>query len=168
MRTGASLLIPRRRLVILTGGLLAATLAGCRSTDILPTEDELSKRETDAALPMVNAIRTKSSLLPLRKGGPAEAAALQQARRMASSGKMAHLLSVNDSFLDRMKAGNVPLPAAENVAAGQDSVTDAVQAWINSTAHLQNMLGRYSAVGVAVAKNPSSGNTPYWAMVLSG
>ncbi|MCL6705664.1 CAP domain-containing protein [Pseudomonas sp. R2.Fl] len=168
MRGNTSLLLPRRRLVLLTGGVLAAALAGCRTTDILPTEDELSRRETDAALPIVNALREKSSLPPLAKGEPAEAAALLQARRMASAGKMAHLLTVNDSFLDRMKAGKVPLPAAENVAAGQDSVTDAVQAWIESRKHLENMLGRYTAMGVAVAHNSSSGDTPYWAMVLSG
>jgi Uncharacterized protein with SCP/PR1 domains len=167
MQTGGTFLLPRRRLVFLTGGLLATALTGCRTTDIVPTEDEFSRRETDAALPIVNALRARSSLPALRKGGPAETAALQQARRMAANGKMAHLLSFNDSFLDRMKAGKVPLPAAENVAAGQDSVADVMQAWIDSRAHLENMLGRYTAVGVAVARNPSSGHTPYWAMVLS-
>lgn len=167
MRTDLPLLLPRRQLVILTGGLLAAALAGCRSTDVLSPEGDLSRRETDAALPIVNAVRAKASLPPLTKGAAAETAALQQARRMASADKMAHLISFNDSFLARMKAAKVPLPAAENVAAGQDSVAAAMQAWIASKAHLQNMLGRYSAVGVAVARNSSSGNRPYWAMVLS-
>lgn len=150
------------------GALLAAALAGCRTTDLLPTDSDLSSRETDSALSIVNALRTKSSLPALSKGEPAEAAALVQARRMAASGKMAHLLSVNDSFLDRMKASKVPLPAAENIAVGQDSVARAVQAWVDSPKHLENMLGKYTTLGVAVAHNPSSGNRPYWAMVLAG
>ncbi|MBR0557122.1 CAP domain-containing protein [Ciceribacter sp. L1K23] len=167
MDARALLLPSRRRLLILGGSLLATGLASCRSTDILPTGDDLATRHTDEALPMVNALRKKSSLPELTKGEPAEVAAVVQARRMAAAGKMAHLLSPNDSFLDRMKAGNVPLPAAENVAAGQDSVSRAVQAWIDSARHRENMLGSYTALGVAVAHNPSSGGRPYWAMVLS-
>jgi uncharacterized protein YkwD len=66
-----------------------------------------------------------------------------------------------------MKGGDVTLPAAENIAAGQDSVARAVQAWIDSPKHLHNMLGNYSGLGVAIARNPASGNRPYWAMVLS-
>ena len=56
---------------------------------------------------------------------------------------------------------------ARSRAAALVSVDGIVQAWINSPHHLENMLGRYSGVGVAVAHNPSSNNWPYWAMVLS-
>ncbi len=66
-----------------------------------------------------------------------------------------------------MKQSGVQLPAAENIAAGQQSVDAVVTAWINSQHHLENMLGRYSGLGVAVAHNTSSRNVPYWAMVLS-
>jgi uncharacterized protein YkwD len=65
-----------------------------------------------------------------------------------------------------MKRQNVPMPAAENIAAGQQTVEAAVSAWEHSPHHLENMLGRYDAVGVFVARNPGTGNLPYWAMVL--
>ena len=59
-----------------------------------------------------------------------------------------------------------PMPAAENIAAGQQTVEAAVSAWEHSPHHLENMLGRYDAVGVVVARNAGTGDIPYWAMVL--
>ncbi|WP_454288272.1 CAP domain-containing protein [Rhizobium arsenicireducens] len=157
----------RRRLILLACGGLVATLAGCRSTDILPTGDDLAEVQTEGALPIVNEVRAKKGLSTLAKNRAAETAAIVQAKRMARAGKMSHLIGFNDSFLDRMKATEVPLPAAENIATGQASVERAVQAWINSRRHLDNMLGSYQGLGVAVARHPSSANRPYWAMVLS-
>jgi uncharacterized protein YkwD len=84
---------------------------------------------------------------------------------MANAEQMTHLIGMGDSFLTRMKRSNVPLPAAENIASGQHSVEDAVQAWIDSQRHLTNMVGSYSGLGVAVAQ--SSASRPYWAMILS-
>ena len=94
-------------------------------------------------------------------------AAIAQAKRMARAGEMSHLIGFNDSFGARMKGHGVPLPAAENIAAGQDTVERAVQAWIDSKRHLDNMLGGFNGLGVAVAWDSASGNRPYWAMVLS-
>ena len=159
--------LTRRSLLILSGSGLVAALAGCRSTDLLPTGDELSEVQTDGALPIVNTLRQKKGLAGLARKREAEVAALIQAKRMARAGKMSHLIGFNDSFLDRMKSSEVPLPAAENIATGQDSVERAVQAWIDSKKHLDNMLGGYQGLGVAVARHPSSANRPYWAMVLS-
>ena len=159
--------LTRRSLLILSGSGLVAALAGCRSTDLLPTGDELSEVQTDGALPIVNTLRQKKGLAGLARKREAEVAALIQAKRMARAGKMSHLIGFNDSFLDRMKSSEVPLPAAENIATGQDSVERAVQAWIDSKKHLDNMLGSYQGLGVAVARHPSSANRPYWAMVLS-
>ncbi|GEO83536.1 MULTISPECIES: CAP domain-containing protein [Alphaproteobacteria] len=159
--------VPRRRLIVLAGTGLLAALAGCRSTDILPTGDDLAEVETEGALPIVNDLRASQGLSTLSKSPAAETAALAQAKRMAKAGKMSHLIGFNDSFLERMKATAVPLPAAENIATGQDSVERAVQAWIDSRKHLENMLGGYQGLGVAVARDPSSANRPYWAMVLS-
>lgn len=167
MRPATVLPLPRRTLLILSAGGLVAALAGCRTTDVLPTGDDLSEVQTEGALPIVNTLRQKKGLAGLARKPEAEVAALFQAKRMAKAGKMSHLIGFNDSFLDRMKATEVPLPAAENIATGQDSVERAVQAWIDSKKHLENMLGTYQGLGVAVARHSSSANRPYWAMVLS-
>lgn len=159
--------IHRRRLLIAGAGLTLSALAGCRTTDVLSPGDGQSRVETAKALDMVNALRAKRGLSRLSRNAKAEAAAIAQAKRMARAGEMSHLIGFRDSFLKRMKGHDVPLPAAENIAVGQDSVERAVQAWIDSKRHLDNMLGSFNGLGVAVAWDSASGNRPYWAMVLS-
>jgi uncharacterized protein YkwD len=159
--------LPRRRLLLLSAGGFAAVMTGCRTTDVLSPTDGQSRVETAAALVMVNTLRQSRGLSALRRGAEAEIAAVAQAKRMARAGEMSHLIGFNDSFAARMKGHGVPLPAAENIAAGQDTVERAVQAWIDSKRHLDNMLGNFNGLGVAVAWDASSGNRPYWAMVLS-
>jgi uncharacterized protein YkwD len=124
--------------------------------------------QTDATLGYVNDLRNQKGLKPLARDPAAARAALSQADRMAKTGKMAHLIGMGDSFLDRMKGQGVALPAAENIAMGQNNAEKAYAAWYHSPKHLENMLGpNYSGLGVAVMRNPTSGNQPYWAMVLS-
>ncbi len=156
---------PMSRRFALGAGLgLLATLAGCGTLNRSPA---IAGDETAAALPAVNALRKSRGLPALSLDPVAVRAAADQAKRMASANKMSHLIGFGDDFGKRMKAHDVKLPAAENIAAGQANTADAVTAWINSPKHLANMLGNYRGLGVAVARDPSSGNRPYWAMVLS-
>lgn len=159
--------LPRRRFLVLAGVSLAGGLAGCKTADIVPSTDDTVRAETEGALPLVNTLRNSKGLPTLEYSKIAEAAALSQAQRMARAGEMSHLIGRGDDFLVRMKSMGVPLPASENIAAGQSQVADAVDAWIRSEKHLHNMLGAYRGLGVAVAHNPSSANRPYWAMVLA-
>jgi uncharacterized protein YkwD len=153
------------------GGATSATglllLSACSTTTVLaPVEQSASADMSTAALPLVNKIRARHNLPALKTAEVVESAAQDQALRMSSYGKMSHFLGSDKSFFARMKRQNVPMPAAENIAAGQQSVEEAVSAWEHSPHHLENMLGRYDAVGVYVARNPGTGNLPYWAMVL--
>lgn len=147
------------------GGLsLLASCAG-RPVAVAPG---VGRDETDAVLGALNQLRKDKGLSPLARDPAAIEAARYQAARMAKAGKMAHLLSISDSFLDRMKGGGVRLPAAENIAAGQADAGAAYQAWLHSPKHLENMLGaHYTGLGVAMVASPATGNRPYWAMVLS-
>ncbi|OBZ96680.1 secretion protein [Pararhizobium polonicum] len=156
-----------RRTVLRAGVLLSlGVLAGCGTPKITPSVD--GSDQTDATLGYINDLRKQRGLKPLVRDPAAAQAALSQAGRMARAGKMSHLIGMGDSFLARMKGGGVALPAAENIAMGQDSAEKAYAAWFHSPKHLENMLGpSYSGLGVAVMRNPASGNRPYWAMVLS-
>ncbi|WP_420360020.1 CAP domain-containing protein [Agrobacterium vitis] len=158
----------RRELLALGGLGLAALLSGCATPALKPSAPSDVEDETAAFLPMVNALRQKNGKPALVSDPQAAKAAMFQANRMAQAEKMAHLIGMGDSFGARMRAGNVQLPAAENVAMLQQTADAAMQAWINSSHHLENMLGPYHGLGVAVARIPSRGNKPYWAMVLSG
>jgi len=152
----------RRTFLALAGtGLL---LAGCSTTAVLtPTPGSVD--ETEAALPLVNKLRQAKGLSPLGLDKQARLAAGRQAVRMAKAKEMKHLIGFGDDFGDRMRKSEVALPAAENIAAGQHDVGDAVQAWIDSPKHLRNMLGSYKSLGVAAAR--ASDGRLYWAMVLS-
>lgn len=155
------------RAATLAGLGLTMPLAGCMTTPKPPVLPPNVRDLTLACLPLINDLRKKKGLPALGVDPAAAGAAVSQALRMVSYQKMAHLLTPFDDFKARMKAGNVSLPAAENVATGQDSVDEAMQAWIHSPKHLENMLGTYRGLGVAVAYDLADGNRPYWAMVLS-
>lgn len=162
--TSMNTIIARRGFLVLSGSALLVT-TGCVTTSG-PTKVDGATDDTRAALPLVNELRKKHGLSSLSASGPTGRAAAEQAVRMAKANQMTHLIGFGDDFGARMKRNDVPLPAAENIASGQANVVEAVQAWIDSPKHLQNMLGGYRSVGVAVARSPSSNRT-YWAMVLS-
>ena len=159
--------LSRRSLLRLSALALAAGVASCATGPKEPSTPSNGEDQTAASLPLVNQLRAKNGLPPLTVDPAATAAALFQAKRMAAAGKMKHVMGIADGFGPRVKASGVQLPAAENIATGQQTVPAVVTAWINSPHHLENMLGRYSGLGVAVAYNPASRNVPYWAMVLS-
>ncbi|ULJ71066.1 CAP domain-containing protein [Rhizobium gallicum] len=159
--------LSRRNLLRISGLVLLTGVASCTTAPRMSSTPSDGDDETAVALPLVNQLRAKNGLTALRVDPAASAAAIYQAKRMASAGKMTHLMGMADSFGARVTKSGVQLPAAENIAAGQQSVDAAVTAWINSQHHLENMLGRYNGLGVAVAHNTSSRNIPYWAMVLS-
>lgn len=156
--------IPSRRGFLVLSGV-SLFLAGCSTTAVM-TPTPGSEDDTVAALPMVNTLRASKGLSALTLDTSARKAAGIQAIRMAKAQEMKHLIGFGDDFGARMKKSDVALPAAENIAAGQKSVEAAVQAWIDSPRHLENMLGNYRGLGVASA--PAKDGRLYWAMVLSG
>ena len=148
---------------------VAALAAGCSTTGVLTPPAGTGSDQTAASLAFVNKLRAERGLPALAIDKAAQRAAMDQASRMAAAGKMEHNIGLGANFLKRMKGMEVALPAAENIAAGQDSAADAFEAWHRSPKHLENMLGpSYRGLGVAVVRNPATGNRPYWAMVLSG
>ncbi|KSV88855.1 uncharacterized protein, YkwD family [compost metagenome] len=161
------LLIERRGLLRATAILSLGALAGCTTSQLLTPDSGTGSDQTEASLGYVNKLRKGKGLTELVADHAASVAAMNQAARMAKVGKMQHLIGWNDSFYDRMKGQGVTLPAAENIAMGQDDAERAYDAWYKSPKHLENMLGNYRGLGVAVAQNASSGNRPFWAMVLS-
>ncbi|MBB4183867.1 CAP domain-containing protein [Sinorhizobium terangae] len=159
----------RRRALLRAGGFLSlGVLAGCTTSNLLSTGEGSGSDQTTATLGYVNALRKDRGMTSLVHDPVASVAALSQAARMARVGKMQHNIGWRDNFYDRMKSQGVTLPAAENIAMGQDDAESAYNAWFHSPKHLENMLGNYRGLGVAVAQNSASGNRPFWAMVLSG
>jgi uncharacterized protein YkwD len=161
--------LPERRVFLRAGAVISLGLvASCSTPNMLAPDDGAGSDQTESTLGYVNALRQGRGLSTLVRDPAASIAAMYQAARMARAGKMQHNIGWRDDFHDRMTGQGVTLPAAENIAMGQEDAERAYKAWVNSPGHLKNMLGNYRGLGVAVAQNSTSGKRPYWAMVLCG
>lgn len=68
-------------------------------------------------------------------------------------------------FNERIEAhGYVDFYAiGENIAGGQESIEEAMEAWLNSPAHCTNIMSdKYTEVGVAIVVNPDADYEIYW------
>lgn len=159
--------IPRRAPAVFALAIVGGLAASCSSMH--PTSGVTDATiVSDSAIARVNAFRAANGSPPLAVNSHASQAALHQAEKMAAHQEMEHNIGFGANFASRMKRNDVPLPAAENIATGQQSIDAAITAWENSPPHRRNMLDKnYDGVGVAVAKSTVTGR-PYWSMVLTG
>lgn len=102
----------------------------------------------------VNQYRSRQNLPALRLDPKISEQSRLHSQAMASQGKLSH-----DGFESRIQILSTTIPyqgAAENVAYNQgyaDPVTAAVQGWIKSPGHQQNMLGPFDVTGIGIAQN---------------
>jgi len=75
-------------------------------------------------------------------------AAQRHAENMARQGRMAHVLDNRGVGARVCAEGVCQVGVAENIAAGQRSTGDVMQAWMASPVHRANIKGRYSRIGV--------------------
>lgn len=96
--------------------------------------------------------------------------AQNHSRRMAEANKMAHVLPGQGSFGQKLRAGGFDGgPAAENVAAGQDSLSEVLDSWRKSPGHNKNLLyPGVTMIGIAVAIAPGTRYEKFWTLVLAG
>jgi uncharacterized protein YkwD len=112
---------------------------------------------------MVNALRAKHGLHALKLSPELEAAAQRHAQDMARRNFLDHKGSDGSSPANRAKrAGYNFCTVAENVAAGQRSSGEVMQAWTDSTGHRRNML-KPKARDIAVVRGPNN----KWVMMLA-
>ena len=120
----------------------------------------------NAIIKAVNIIRAQHRLPLLQLHPSLQRAAVEQAKLMAETRKMAHKVKRGESFKARLKRVGYRGLAAENIAHGQRSLGRVLAGWLNSPGHRRNMLHpRMRYFGLAAAK---SGGRNYWAMVLGG
>lgn len=117
---------------------------------------------TGQALGAVNAYRAANGRGAVSSDPVLGQAAAEHAIAMARSGRLGH-----DRFRARMRRNGISGSAAENVAVGQADIAAVLAAWQRSRGHRRNLLGGFSRVGLAVARDPASGNRPYWTMILA-
>lgn len=129
---------------------------------VSPAQAASSSIVTGSALGAVNSYRKANGREALKADSALGRAARDHSIAMAKSGRLDH-----KQFRARLRKFKISGAAAENVASGQMDIAAVLAAWQKSRGHRRNMLGRYSRVGLAVARNPTSGNRPYWTMILA-
>lgn len=108
---------------------------------------------------LTNAERTKAGLKALQTDDKLMAAAREKSQDMQLKKYFSHTSPTFGSPFDRMKALGITYKSAgENIAQGQRSPQEVVQAWMDSPGHRANILNaNYTHIGVGYVK---SGN--YW------
>jgi uncharacterized protein YkwD len=153
---------------VLAFGLLTSTSqAWAGRACNLPADVERQIAEIGQIL---NAERRSRGLRALSPSNKLQRAAMRQACDMATNGVASHTGSDGSSLRTRMRAaGHCTRLAAENIAWGQRSPSSAMNWWMNSSKHRQNILMQgVTAYGIAVAHpGPGVGGGPRWVMVLA-
>jgi uncharacterized protein YkwD len=147
---------------ILVCAVMTMLLAGCAS-DPAPKFNvtALSTNEAAEAAALISAYRVSRGLSPVAVNGRLNRAAEQQARTVAAAGQLDH-----GDFPRRMDAFGIMGYSAENLTAGRQTVTEAVDSWKASPPHNRNLLMPQARhVGLARADSASSYRR-YWALVL--
>lgn len=153
-------MIQRRVLLIGGGGTIIVTaFGGLFSTTANAASGNIV---TAQALRSVNAYRRANGRGALNSDSALGRAALEHSLSMAKSGRLNH-----NRFRARLRSHGIRGAAAEKFARGQPNVASVVASWQKSRGHRRNMLGNFSRAGVAVARDPASGNRPFWTMIMA-
>lgn len=131
----------------------------------------------DEILQRINALRAKGATCGTKVYGPTTpvtwnaalfSAALGHSQDMATQNYFDHTSLDGRAFYTRVKnAGYNYSSTAENIAAGQTTVQEVMDAWTTSSGHCANMLNPvYKEVAVACASNSKSAYELYWTMDL--
>ena len=153
------------RFVVL--GCAALLLAACVSTPMKISGNVPVRDVSQEAVGLINQFRASNGLPPVIVDAGLVETARYQAVAMASANVLSH--EIGGDFTSRMNsAGFVYANAAENVGAGHSSVADAINAWIRSPHHRENMLMKDATrIGMVVADAPTSRYRNYWALSLA-
>lgn len=119
-------------------------------------------------LRLVNVERSKMGLKELTLNTELSRVATLKSQDMIDKNYFSHTSPTYGSPFDMMKKFNISYrTAGENIAMGQKTPAQVVEAWMNSEGHRANILNaNYTDLGVGVAK--SSKGTIYWTQMFIG
>lgn len=120
-----------------------------QSTTKLPQLSEYEQQVAD----LTNKERTSRGLKPLKIDLELSRVAHEKSRDMAVNDYFSHTSPVYGSPFDMMKSYGITYrTAGENIAAGQRTPEEVVNAWMNSEGHRANILNpNYTNIGVGYA-----------------
>jgi uncharacterized protein YkwD len=150
-----------RPLFILTLALFVAWTSGSAQEK----GDFTLSAEEQRVLDLTNAERKKKDLPPLKANRTLCEVARAHSANMAKQNKMAHELDGKSTF-DRVKGSGYRFALiAENLANGDVSLEDLMEAWMDSKIHRDNILDtEFTEVGLGLAHD---GHNVYYTEVFA-
>ena len=117
---------------------------------------ESAAEEVQQVCRAVNQLRNREGVDPVRVDRHLNRVAESYARTLAKRGELTH-----GNFRKRMVRAGVRMPAAENIAVGQETPKGVVKDWTRSPGHFRNMTsGRFKRIGVGY-------HDKYWVQIFS-
>lgn len=116
---------------------------------------------------LVNAEREKNGLQPLTFDSSISNVARTKSKDMADNNYFAHQSPTYGSAGDMLRQSGINWSAwGENIASGQNTPEEVVNAWMNSPSHRENILSpNFSKIGVGYVV--SANGTPYWTQMFT-
>ncbi|MBE5883964.1 MAG: CAP domain-containing protein [Lachnospiraceae bacterium] len=146
------------------------TPTGDNNTEESTPEEESPENNTEHAfikqvVDLVNAERAKEGLSPLTINSNVQAAA--QVRAMECEQSFSHTRPNGSSFATALKEQGVSYRSAgENIAWGQRSPEEVMNAWMNSAGHRANIMNpNFTTIGVGYYQNARGVN--YWCQLFT-
>ncbi|MFS0562374.1 CAP domain-containing protein [Terribacillus sp. 179-K 1B1 HS] len=139
------------------------------ASDSKQTEDKQATEGLSAfeqqVVDLTNKEREKAGLKPLKADAELSKVARAKSQDMADKGYFDHNSPTYGSPFDMMKSFGISYKTAgENIAQGQKTPEEVVEAWMNSQGHRENILNPdYTNIGVGYVEN---GN--YWTQQFIG
>lgn len=133
----------------------------------IPLMDDIKSLENQV-IQLTNQQRAKYGLPPLTADWELSRVARYKSADMRDKNYFSHTSPTYGSPFTMMKNFGISYrTAGENIAAGQRTPQEVVQAWMNSSGHRANILNRgYTHIGVGYAKGGSYG--VYWTQMFIG
>jgi uncharacterized protein YkwD len=159
----------KRALLLLLGlSATVAVIAGQPTQCSVPVDEALRRINAARAAGQRCGWRSMPPAPPLRWNGALQAAAASHSRDMARRNYFDHRSPEGRTVSERAAASRYKSRmVGENLAGGDRNVAGAVQGWVDSPSHCQNMMNpQFNEVAVACVGRPGSQWGTYWTMVL--
>jgi len=131
----------------------------------IPNIDDVKALENEV-IRLVNVERSKNGLQPLKTNWELSRVARYKSQDMIDKKYFSHTSPTYGSPFKMMENFGIKFTAAgENIAYGQRTPQEVMNAWMNSPGHRSNILNpTYTHIGVGAAK--SSNGTLYWTQMF--
>jgi uncharacterized YkwD family protein/spore coat assembly protein SafA len=132
----------------------------------IPGANHTAESYTYEVVKLVNQERSQVGLPPLKENWELSRVARYKSEDMITKNYFSHTSPTYGSPFQMMKDFGISYQAAgENIAAGQRTPAEVVEAWMNSEGHRKNILSpTYTEIGVGYVKGGSYGH--YWTQMF--